>query len=158
MADDTTQSITIERVVDAIPERVWQMWTVPEHFAAWYGPDGAVVPVAEMDVRIGGGRFVGMEMTTPDGPMRMWFTGEYLEVEENRKLVYTEAMCDESGRVLSPEEVGMPEGHPVTTEVVVELDDLGDRTRMVMTHVGVPSDSPGATGWNMALDKLVAQL
>ena len=25
---------------------------------------------------------------------------------------------------------------------------------MVLTHVGVPGDSPGATGWVMALDKL----
>ena len=25
---------------------------------------------------------------------------------------------------------------------------------MVMTHAGVPADSPGAAGWNMALDKL----
>lgn len=158
MADETTQSIRIERVVDATPDRVWQMWTVPEHFAAWYGPDGATVPVAQMDVRVGGTRFVGMEMATPDGPMRMWFTGQHLEVAEPIRLAYTEAMCDEDGTVLSPEAMGMPATHPVTTEVVVELDALGDRTRMVMTHLGVPSDSPGATGWNMALDKLVALL
>lgn len=25
---------------------------------------------------------------------------------------------------------------------------------MVMTHVGIPADSPGTTGWTMALDKL----
>jgi hypothetical protein len=24
------------------------------------------------------------------------------------------------------------------------------------SHVGIPSDSPGATGWTMALDKLAA--
>jgi hypothetical protein len=29
---------------------------------------------------------------------------------------------------------------------------------MVMTHVGVPADSPGAQGWNMALDKLTAHI
>jgi hypothetical protein len=50
----------------------------------------------------------------------------------------------------------MPEGHPITTEIRVELEDLGARTKMVMTHVGIPSDSPGATGWVMAFDKLVA--
>jgi len=54
--------------------------------------------------------------------------------------------------------MGMPDGHPVTTEVVIELEDLGDRTKMVMTHIGVPSDSPGAAGWNMAFDKLAARL
>jgi len=50
----------------------------------------------------------------------------------------------------------MPEGHPTTTEVRVELVDLGGRTKMLMTHSGVPSDSPGAAGWTMALDKLAA--
>ena len=32
------------------------------------------------------------------------------------------------------------------------------RTRMVMTHVGVPAGSPGAMGWTMAFDKLAAYL
>jgi hypothetical protein len=27
---------------------------------------------------------------------------------------------------------------------------------MVMTHAGIPSDSPGAAGWTMAFDKLTA--
>ena len=54
--------------------------------------------------------------------------------------------------------MGMPEGHPDTTEVTVELEAVGDRTKMVMTHAGVPSDSPGAVGWQMAFDKLAARL
>jgi hypothetical protein len=37
-------------------------------------------------------------------------------------------------------------------------EDVGGGTKMVMTHAGVPSDSPGATGWTMALDKLAAHL
>ena len=52
----------------------------------------------------------------------------------------------------------MPDGHPTTTEVVVELDDHDGKTKMVLTHVGVPADSPGAMGWNMALDKLAAHV
>jgi hypothetical protein len=27
-----------------------------------------------------------------------------------------------------------------------------------MTHAGVPKDSPGAAGWTMAFDKLVAHI
>jgi hypothetical protein len=50
--------------------------------------------------------------------------------------------------------MGMPEGHPTTTEVRVELQQTDDRTIMVLTHAGIPSDSPGAMGWNMAFDKL----
>ena len=109
-----------------------------------------------MDVRVGGGRLVCMEVQTPDGPMQMWFVGEFREVNTNERLVYTESMSDEAGNVLSPSDLGMPEGHPSTTEVRVELEDLGGRTKIVVTHRGVPADSPGAAGWTMALDKLAA--
>jgi uncharacterized protein YndB with AHSA1/START domain len=151
-------AVTIERSFDAPVDLIWQMWTVPEHFAAWYGPEGATIPVAKMDVRVGGTRLVCMEMQTPNGPMQMWFTGEYREVVENERLVYTESMSDENGNVLSPLDMGMPAGHPTTTEVRVELEHTGGRTKMVMTHVGIPDDSPGAAGWAMAFDKLVAQV
>ena len=138
--------------------RVWAMWTEPAHFSAWYGPMGASIPTAEMDVRVGGKRLVSMEMETPNGPMKMWFAGEYLTVDPTSLLVYTEGMADETGRMLTAAESGMPEGHPDVTEVAVVLEPRGEGTRMVMTHRGVPADSPGAMGWNMALDKLTAYL
>jgi uncharacterized protein YndB with AHSA1/START domain len=157
--DNASQdAVVIERSFDAPVELIWRMWTEPEHFKAWYGPGGATVPVAEMDVRVGGGRLVCMQIATPDGPMRMWFTGEYREVVANRRLVYTESMCDEHGNVLSPAALGMPGDHPTTTEVIVELEHSGGRTRMVMTHLGIPAGSPGATGWTAALDKLAGHV
>ena len=152
--NDSQNAVVIERTFDAPVHLIWQMWTDPEHFKAWYGPDGATIPVAKMDVRVGGTRLVCMEMQTPNGPMWMWFTGEYREVIEHARLVYTESMSDETGRVMSPSDMGMPEGHPTTTQVRVELEDVGGRTRMVLTHYGIPGDSPGAAGWTVALDKL----
>ena len=148
----------IERSFDAPADLIWQMWTEPEHFRAWYGPDGATIPVAKMDVRVGGTRLVCMEMQTPDGPMQMWFTGEYREVVENERLVYTESMSDEHGNVVSPSDMGMPEGHPD--------DDRGHRRARGprWSHEdgddprGRPGDSPGATGWAMAFDKLAAHV
>ncbi|NNC43374.1 MAG: SRPBCC domain-containing protein, partial [Acidimicrobiia bacterium] len=147
-------SVMIERTLDAPVELVWQMWTDADHFAAWYGPMGATIPKAEMDVRVGGRRLICMAMETPNGPMQMWFTGEYREVVPNQRLVYTEAMSDENGNVQS----GGQDGHPESTDVIVELEDLGGKTRMVMTHVGIPADSPGAAGWSMALDSLATHV
>ena len=155
-ARDQNNAVVIERTYDAPPEIIWRMWTAAEHFAAWYGPEGAAITVKEMDLRVGGRRLVGMEMQTPNGAMQMWFTGEHREVVEHRRLVYTESMADAAGNVLSPTETGMPAGHPTTTEVTVEFEDLDGRTRLVLTHAGIPADSPGATGWTMALDKLTA--
>ncbi len=153
-----TQSVNLERVLDAPIDLVWQMWTDAGHFAAWYGPTGATVPTVEMDVRVGGRRHFCIEMQTPDGARQMWFVGEYRVIEEPTRLVYTESMSDPDGNVVSPEAMGMPGGHPEVTEVTVELADVDGRTRMVMTHAGIPADSPGAMGWNMALDKLEAHL
>ena len=153
-----TQSVTLERVLDASIDVVWQMWTDAEHFAAWYGPRGATVPVIEMDVTVGGTRHFCIEMQTPDGQSRMWFVGEYRVIEQPTRLVYTESMSDPDGNRVSPEAMGMPGGHPEVTEVTVELTDVDGRTRMVMTHEGIPADSPGAMGWNMALDKLEEHL
>jgi uncharacterized protein YndB with AHSA1/START domain len=159
MKDDPRgQDLVIERALDAPPDLVWKMWTRPEHFAAWYGPVGATISVATMDVRVGGSRLVGMEMTTPGGTRQMWFTGEYLEVVENRLLVYTDALSDERGHVMRPEQAGLPAGHPTTTEVRVELDTAGTGTRMRLTHLGIPTGSRGASGWAAALDNLAARL
>ena len=134
------------------------MWTESEHFAAWYGPTGATIPVAKMNVRVGGSRHICMAMETPNGPMQMWFVGEFLKIVANERLVYTEAMSVEDGNVISPAQMGMPEGHPETTQVIVELEPVDGKTKMTMTHIGVPADSPGASGWGMAFDKLNAYL
>ena len=52
----------------------------------------------------------------------------------------------------------MPDGHPTTTEVRLQLESVGGRTKMVITHAGIPADSPGAAGWAMAFDKLAARV
>jgi len=151
-------AVVIQRLVDAPIELVWQMWTDPSHFKQWYGPTGASIPVANMDVRVGGKRLVCMEMQTPNGTMQMWFTGQHLEVVENQRLVYTESMSDAEGNIKTPAEMGMPDDHPEVTEITVELETVDGKTRMTMTHAGVPQDSPGAMGWNMAFDKLTEYL
>jgi len=154
MSDSTNSkdAIVIERIFDAPVDLIWQMWTEPEHFKNWYGPKGFTVPVAEMDVCVGGKHLICM--ASPDGSMKMWTTGEYKEVFPDKRLVYTDSPADENGNVVSPSAMGMPDGYPATTEVTVLLEDLGGRTKMVMTHAGVPADSGANEGWEQAFDKL----
>lgn len=147
-------SVEIERTFDAPIATIWQMWTEAEHFASWYGPVGATIPTCTMNVEVGGTRHMCMEMETPNGTMQMWFVGEYREISPMTRLVYTESMSNEAGDVLTPADMGMPGDGPSVTEVVVELTEAGDQTHMKMQHIGIPHDSPGGMGWNMALDKL----
>jgi uncharacterized protein YndB with AHSA1/START domain len=149
-----TRDLRIERTFDAPIDVIWAMWTEPEHFANWYGPMGATIPTAEMDVRVGGRRHIAMAIDTPRGPMQMFFVGEYREVDPTTRLVYTESIADADGNPMTAEQMGMPAGAHMETSVVVELVDLGDRTKMTLTHIGIPADSPGGQGWAMAIDKL----
>ncbi|WP_375254460.1 SRPBCC domain-containing protein [Yoonia sp.] len=149
-----TDWVKITRTFDAPIATVWDMWADPANFQKWYGPNGFSVPVAEMDVTVGGTRKICMEMKMPDQTMSMWFTGTYQEVSAPHRLVYTESMCDAEGNVMSPKDMGMPEGTPEVTEVVVELTEEGGKTVMTLTHIGVPAGTPGEGGWMQAVDKM----
>lgn len=153
-----TKDVRIERTFDAAIDVIWSMWTEAEHFANWYGPVGATIPRADMDVRVGGRRSIAMEIDTPNGRMRMFFVGEYREVNPKTRLVYTEQMAGADGNPTKAEDMGMPAGTPTETTIIVELEKVGERTKMVMTHIGVPADSPGGQGWQMALQKLDTRL
>jgi uncharacterized protein YndB with AHSA1/START domain len=154
----TAKDLHIERTFDAPIDLVWAMWSEPEHFANWYGPMGATIPKADMDVRVGGRRHIAMAMETPRGPMQMFFVGEYREVNPKTRLVYTESMADADGNLMTAEQMGMPPGAHMETSIVVDLEDLGEQTKMIMTHIGIPADSPGAQGWSMAIDKLETRI
>lgn len=153
---DAQNWVTIERDFSATINSVWNMWADPAKFGQWYGPNGMTIPVAEMDVTVGGSRKICMEMKMPERTMTMWFTGSYTEIDAPNRLVYTESMCDADGNLISPASMGMPEGAPSVTEVIVELQEVDGKTRMTMTHKGVPAGSPGEGGWNQAFEKLAA--
>ncbi|MAM61938.1 SRPBCC domain-containing protein [Maritimibacter sp. UBA3975] len=155
---DTQAWIRIERDFDAPIEKVWSMWTDAKLFQSWYGPRGFTVPVAEIDLTVGGTRKISMEMVTPDRTMTMWFIGVFKEISAPTRLVYTESMCEADGTLIPPAAMGMPEGTPDVTEVIVELTALDGGTRMTMVHAGVPEGTAGEGGWNQAFDKLAQAL
>jgi len=46
--------IVIARVFDAPREKIWQVWTDPQHIVNWWGPNGFSTTIEKMDVRPGG--------------------------------------------------------------------------------------------------------
>lgn len=154
--NDQRKWVQIQREFDAKIEATWKMWTDPELFKQWYGPMGMIVPTAEMDVVVGGTRKICMQMKSADRTMTMWFIGVYRDVSQPSRLVYSESMCDADGNLIAPQSMGMPEGHPDITEVIVDLSEKDGKTTMKMTHIGVPEGSAGAGGWNQAFDKFAA--
>ena len=151
---DKQKWVKISRDFNAPIDAVWDMCIDPDKFKKWYGPMGMSIPTAQMDVVVGGTRKICMEMKSPERTMSMWFIGVYKEVKNPSRLVYTESMCDADGTLISPRTMGMPEGFPDITEVIIDLSETDGITTMTMVHVGVPEGDAAGGGWNQAFDKL----
>jgi hypothetical protein len=65
--DMATKETVIERVFDAPRERVFDVFTQPEHLQKWWGPRMVGIPFAEFDARAGGKIFIAERR--PDGAM-----------------------------------------------------------------------------------------
>ena len=139
-------AISIVRVFDAPRERVWREWTEPERFADWFGGE-AEVPLTSvsMDVRKGG--TWRLTMSVGPGLREIHWKGEYLEVVEPERLVFT---------------ISDQPGDDAAELVTVVLDDLGDgRTRLRLEQRGRLSADEyrrATDGWSSFLDRLEARL
>lgn len=82
------QKITVETSVKAPIEKVWNVWTTPEHIMQWNNasPDWHT-PKAENDLRKGG-KFVS-RMEAKDGSFGFEFWGIYDEVDHLALISYT---------------------------------------------------------------------
>lgn len=80
--------ITVESIVKAPVEKVWDFWTTPEHIIKWNSPsDDWHTPAAENDLRVGG-KF-SSRMEARDGSFGFDFGGVYDEVITNKRIAYT---------------------------------------------------------------------
>ena len=82
------QKITVETSVKAPIEKVWNVWTTPEHIMQWNNasPDWHT-PKAENDLRKGG-KFLS-KMEAKDGSFGFEFWGIYDEVDHLALISYT---------------------------------------------------------------------
>jgi uncharacterized protein YndB with AHSA1/START domain len=138
---------TTTRVFDASRERVWREWTEPERFADWFGGVECEVPLStvSMDVRPGG----AWRATMLCGPGRreIRWTGEYREVSEPERLVFT--ISDRADE----------ERYELVTVVLAELGD--GRTEMLFEQRGHmrPEEYDRAKGgWGSFFDRIAARL
>lgn len=80
--------ITVETTVKTPVEKVWKLWTTPEHITKWNSAsDDWHTPRAENDLRAGD-KFLS-RMEAKDGSFGFDFEGVYDEVITNELLAYT---------------------------------------------------------------------
>lgn len=151
-------ALVISRVFDAPRELVWKAWTDPEFSKRWWGPKDFTAPVSKIDLRVGG-KYISC-MRSPDGK-DIWGTGVYREIVPPERLVMTDSFSDEKGNVLPASAYGMPGDWPLELEIAVTLEEIGDKTKMVLQHIGIPAGKmreDTETGWNESFDKLAESL
>ena len=120
-------TVKFHRVLTAPPSRIYRAFLDPDAMAKWLPPHGFTGKVHEMDARVGG-RY-RMSFTNFSTGNSHSFGGEYLELVENEKLVYSDRFDDPNlpgemrttivlkpvscGTELSIEQSGIPDVIPV---------------------------------------------
>ena len=148
--DIQSLTLSMSRVFDAPREKVFQAWTEPGMLTQWMGPKEVDTTAAEVDLTIGG-RYM-FTMREPDGKL-IELGGEYREIDPPSRLVFT--------WVLDGQSCGGGEGHYVETLVTIDLEDLGNSTRLTLTHEFLPTQASREgheMGWNGSFDGLEAAL
>lgn len=79
--------ITVETLVNVLPEKAWEFFTKPEHITGWnFASDDWHAPKATNDLRVGGTFTCRME--SKDGAQGFDFSGTYEEVVLHEHIRY----------------------------------------------------------------------
>jgi uncharacterized protein YndB with AHSA1/START domain len=82
-----TTTITVETVVNASIEKIWNCWNEPQHITQWnQASEDWCAPRAINDLRTGGKFLTRME--AKDGSVGFDFEGTYSAVENHKQIEY----------------------------------------------------------------------
>jgi|SRR5581483_12187392 len=133
-----SQTLRLERAFDASPKQLWDAWTDPKQYAAWFNPaPGMGLVIHEFDVRPGGK--IRFDMPQPDGNPNPQ-EGVFHSLSPHTRIV---------------------SGAPDKSFLLdVRFEPEGKRTRVVVDVTGVPPEyhAMATMGWNAGFDKLAALL
>jgi uncharacterized protein YndB with AHSA1/START domain len=138
MSTEPLATIRVTRRFSAAPDRVFDAWLDPEQARRWlFATASGQMVRAEVDARVGG-RFT---FTDRRGAEDVEHTGEYLEIDRPRRLVFA---------------FSVPKYSSMVTRVSVAIEPLGTGCELTLIHDNVLPEhvSRGAAGWGMVLDGL----
>lgn len=139
----TEKSLTLTRVYDASPEKLFQAWSSEAILPKWFAPSAAMkVPNVDIDFKEGGKYRIVME--SPDGAEQYVAVGEYKKIVENEKIV------------MSWRWENWPAEQP-DSMLTVELSSKDAGTELMLKHEQLESDDSVAKhteGWTGCLDRL----
>lgn len=122
--------IIVARTFDAPRALMFKLFTDPYHLVRFWGPEGSIYPVCEMDVRPGGEWRLTMRFA--DGS-EYPTNSVYLEIAPPERIVYRDAPLDRAQW-----QDTLPPAEMVTT---ILFEDIGGKTRII---ANVRANSIGA--------------
>ena len=132
-------TLVVRKIIHASAQRLFDIWTQPEHLQQWWGPANVTCIEATVDLRVGGKYRLGNRL--PDGTV-LWIVGQYEVIEPPHKLVYSWRLESEAQDV---------------ERVTVLFEPRGDATEVIVRHERIPDAtrrSQHEQGWIGCLDGL----
>ena len=139
-----TSTITLHRVLQAPPERVYRAFLDADAMAKWLPPNGFTGKVHHLDAKVGGSH--RMSFTNFTTGHSHSFGGEYLELVPNERIRYTDRFDDPN--------------LPGEMQCTVTLRKVSMGTEVNIVQEGVPEMIPADAcyvGWQESL-ALLAKL
>ncbi len=143
--------LTISRIINASPAKVWEAWSKPEHLAKWWIPAPIECKVVKLDLRPGGG-FETL-MREGSGEFRPHVEGCFLDIAPEHRMVWTTALA-EGWQPIEP-------WLALTAIITFEAEGQGTRYSARVLHKS-PADSRKHEdlgfheGWGATIDQLAA--
>jgi uncharacterized protein YndB with AHSA1/START domain len=136
-----TGTVKFHRVLIAPPERVYRAFLEADAIPRWLPPYGFTCKVHQMDARVGG--TYRMSFTNFGTGNTHYFGGEYLELQPNARIVYTDKFDDPA--------------LPGEMRTIVELRAVSCGTELHVEQNGLPEVIPVEMcylGWQESLQQL----
>lgn len=140
--------LTLDRVIDALVEKVWRCWTEPKLLEQWFCPKPWHVTDVRIDLKPGG-EFSSI-MNGPEGE-KSDNIGVFLEVEPWKRLVTTDAFRPgwiPSGRAFMAAEMLFEDTGDGKTRYIARAMHWDEAARKEHERMGFYE------GWGMAADQL----
>lgn len=137
-------SVSLHRVLEAPPERVYRAFIDPDALVKWSPPHGFTAKMHAIDVRVGGG--YKMSFTNFSNGQSHSFAGTYTELVPNTKIQYTDTFDDPN---LASD-----------MHVTITLKEVMCGTDLKIEQTDIPEQIPAEMcylGWQQSLN-LLAQL
>lgn len=134
-------TVSLHRIIQASPEKVFRAFSDPIALATWLPPYGFLCTVQQMDFQVGGKfKMTFINFSTGNGHS---FGGEYLEIVPNESIKYSDRFDDPN----------LP-GEMITT---VSLNKVSCGTELKIVQENIPDIIPVEMcylGWQESLDKM----